>query len=233
MANIKGAIIMKKLSMQLFAAAVAVLMLFSFTACKGRSNNPDPIDVSNSSKPQRTATPTVDPETISKITLTVDARNAYNDPNLPAEVKAQLFGSGLMMNGAEITMPVGTPLSNAFRVLELSGIPVVVENGAVTSVKGVANGSCGENSRWMLFINGTENTSNVDELTVNSGDDIRFIYTVNGGEDVNPDQNGTDSPETTPVSTSNGSSGGDTARATPLPTADPNVTADPNSKTHN
>lgn len=181
---------MNKTFKRIIAFMAALLVMASMYACtKPNTVEPGTNDQKNSTPgpvidPSATSAPTIDPavlENVVKVTFTVDARAAYECSDLPAEVKAQLVGNGLLMNNAQITLPKGSKLISTFRVLDISGIPIVFENGLVTSLKGVANGSCGENSCWLLKINGEVVEGNIEEIVLNNGDEIVFVYDLEAG----------------------------------------------------
>lgn len=174
---------------RIIAVCIIALIVLTAAACnKGSITEQTAVPVGNSDMP---AEPTAtlrpfDDTTVVRISLTVDARSAYNHPGLPAEVKAQLTGEGMLMSSAQLTMPLESKLDATFRVLEISGIPVVSEetDGGtfITSIKGVANGSCGESSRWVVMINGEEVDSPVDQIALKTGDEVVIIYVCDGSE---------------------------------------------------
>ena len=51
-------------------------------------------------------------------------------------------------------------------------------NVAVVTFKGIANGDCGESSRWVLKINGSEVTGSYDKTTVSNGDEVIWLYVI-------------------------------------------------------
>ena len=204
---------------RLFAAILAAAMLLAFAACK--KSGPE----GATAAPEKTAPP--QPDTY---TLSVDARNAYVHPDLPEEVRSALTGEGLLLKAASVNLQQNSSVLNAFDLLgKMYGINAETdpETGAVVSINGVANGSCGEQSYWVILVNGEPVDTTLAELTAKNGDAISLIFTCNGGEDLSdpgstvypastPDPNVTREPEVT---------------ATPEITADPNATPDPGSKT--
>ena len=180
---------MRPFAKRIIAVCIIALLALSLAACtRGGVTEQTPVPVGNSDTPVD-PTPTLRPfddNTVVRIYLTVDARSAYNHPGLPSEVRAQLTGSGMLMSAAQLTMPIESKLDATFRVLEISGIPVVSEetDGGtfITSIKGVANGSCGESSRWAVKINGEEVDLSVDQIELKSGDEVVLIYVCDENE---------------------------------------------------
>ena len=222
---------MKRYARHFIAALIAAAMLVSFSACAktpenggGRNISAEPVTSGSILTPRPDFV-----DTSVHISITIDARNAYVDPNLPAEVKAQLIGEGLLMKDAQISMPKSAcTISGTFRVLQVSGLPVIAEESDggsfITSISGVANGQCGEESRWLILINGEICSDSVTEKQLSDGDTVLFIYTVDGGNDLeNP---GSSVPSANPAATGMP----DGSRHNPEGSGEP-VTADPNSRT--
>ncbi len=175
---------MKSIFNKLIAVMAAAAMLLCLAACAKAPSGDVPVVTP---KPLATPRPTsvpVDKDKVSTAAFSVNAVEAYGSELLPAEVKAQLENGGILLNGAQLTLPKGGMLESVFRVLELCGIPVVAEDAeagrVITSIKGVANGSCGDESRWMIVVNGDVKDGPIDDIVVNDGDVITFYYSLNG-----------------------------------------------------
>ena len=201
-------LIMNNTLKRVLSVAAALILLVSVFAC----SKSDPANNGSEQNKDYTPGPVIDPDAtavatvgpavidnVVKVTFTVDARAAYGSGELPEEVKAQLVGEGLLMNNAQITLPRGSKLTSTFRVLDISGIPVVYENGLVTCLKGVANGSCGENSRWILKINGEIVEGNLEGIELSNGDEILFLYDLEAGPAPSFEVSSTESPSSDPA----------------------------------
>ncbi|MBO4879803.1 MAG: hypothetical protein J5544_06045 [Clostridia bacterium] len=172
---------------KLLALLLAAAMLLAFGACSKSNNgtnngNGDTVTDDSSATPRPTGQPI---DAVPSINLTIDARNAFVHPDLPEEVRGQLANNGFLVDNAVITLQGENRFDDTFfRLMKLYGTPIVVEDGAITSISGVANGICGENSRWVVIVNGEVTETPFEELTFTKGDQVRFVYTCNGGEDL-------------------------------------------------
>lgn len=54
----------------------------------------------------------------------------------------------------------------------------------ITSINGLGSGTFGASSGWLYTINGKLPLTSIDKTMVKEGDNITFIYTVDGGPDV-------------------------------------------------
>ncbi|MBR6006483.1 MAG: DUF4430 domain-containing protein [Clostridia bacterium] len=172
---------------KLLALLLAAAMLLAFGACSKSNNgtnngNGDTVTDDSSATPRPTGQPI---DAVPSINLTIDARNAFVHPDLPEEIRGQLANNGFLVDNAVITLQGENRFDDTFfRLMKLYGTPIVVEDGAITSISGVANGICGENSRWVVIVNGEVSETPFEELTFTKGDQVRFVYTCNGGEDL-------------------------------------------------
>ena len=175
---------MKSVFKSVIAIMLAAAMLLAFAACNksGNKQNTDSTTAApqNSNAPSevvRTAAPTLRPD-VASITYTIDATAAYSSGKLSNDIMKELVGTGLLVNKAVVTLPKDSNITSTFNVFKVYGVETVVENGQINSIQGVENGACGENSRWVLKINGSEVTQALDSVTLNSGDEIIWIYVI-------------------------------------------------------
>gem|GEM_PF-6008694 len=208
-------------------------MLLAAVSCAGGSQTPVTTgDPSSQNGAETTRRPVVTPApgTVSKITITVDARNAYNHPDLPDAVRRDLSNEGLLISGASVTTKSGSPLRSVIESLAVFSIPVQIgpTTGELLSVSGIVKGFCGEGGYWVIRINGTISDTPIGEVTVNDGDVIELIFTCNGGEDLAAPGASTytaspATPTPDPDDASGRHSGRDdgSAASTPEPTATP------------
>ncbi len=175
---------MKTIGRSLFICLIAAAMLLSFAACSGGGNKQNPNPDSKASNapasniPVKTPAATLRPG-VSAVTYTIDATAAYASGKVSAGVMSSLGNNGMLLNKGLVTMQQSQPLSAPFRLFKAQGVDIVVENGAIKSIQGLENGACGEGSRWIVKINGQQNDSNVDTVSISSGDTIEIVYIFN------------------------------------------------------
>lgn len=122
-------------------------------------------------------------------TLAIDATTAYDNPDLDSAIRDVLANSGLIMDSASISTAEGSTVTDVLRLgTRLNNISVNIQDGDygafILGIGGLENGACGDMSYWLLKINGEFPSTGADSITLNDGDEIVWVYTCNGGEDV-------------------------------------------------
>lgn len=176
---------MKTVFKSILAIMLAALMLASFAACNRGGNNsgdkggtptlaPTGSD-SYTAAPVKTPAPTMRPD-VSAITYTIDATAAVSSGRLSGEVLGKLENNGMLLNKAKVTMLNDQKLSATFKLFKTRGIEIETENDRIVSVQGLANGDCGEGSRWVIKHNGQQTDVAVDDIAFGNGDSIEIVY---------------------------------------------------------
>ena len=181
----EGVFKMKSVFKSVVAIMLAAALLLAFTACnkggesKQKEGNETNAPTSAPVNPPRTATPTLSPD-IAAVTYTIDATAAYASGMLPADIMGKLSNNGLLVKKAGVTLPKNSAVSTPFEMFNnVYNIDYKFDPANGVSFQGITNGSCGENSRWVLKINDNEVTGSFDNVTVNNGDEVLWIFVIN------------------------------------------------------
>ena len=165
------------------AIMLAAALLLSFAACnKGGSKHNEGGNNSSSptAAPAKTNAPasTLSPN-VAVVTFTVDATAASSSGKLSADVMSKLSNNGLLIKKAGVTFPKDSPVSAPFDVFNsVYGVEAKLVSESEVTFQGIANGDCGESSRWVLKINGSEVTGSYDKTTVSNGDEVIWLYVI-------------------------------------------------------
>lgn len=185
--------IMKNTLKRIAAVVICVIMLVCCIGCgrkKPDDNRPNPTN------PGSTVITTKDPnateytpEGMYTCLVTIDASTAFNNSGLDEAIRNELRNEGMLLNKVKMASAAKQSVTEIFTsACSLSNIVLDIETGEFGSffkgIGGLYNGDCGENSYWLLKINGEFSDVGADSITVNDGDEIVWIYTCDGGADV-------------------------------------------------
>lgn len=173
---------MKSIFKSLFALVLISALLVAFAACNNGENKQNEHSEGNkpTPTPYKTSAPaaTLSPD-VAVVTFTVDATAAYASGKLSADVMGKLANNGLLINKAGVTFPKDSPVSAPFGVFNsMYGVDAKLVSANEVTFQGISNGDCGENSRWVLKINGNEVTESFDAATVSNGDQVIWLYVI-------------------------------------------------------
>ena len=172
---------MKSFFKSIVALMLVSALLVSFAACnKGGSKQNEGNNSNNTSAPVNSKAPvsTLSPN-VAVVTFTVDATAAYSSGKLSDDVMAKITNNGLLIKKAGVTFPKDSPISAPFSVFNsIYSVDAKIVSENEVSFQGISNGDCGENSRWVLKINGNEITESYENVTISNGDEVIWLYVI-------------------------------------------------------
>ena len=174
---------MKSFFKSAIAIMLAAALMLSFAAFNkgGNKHNEGGNNSGNpTAAPGKTNAPasTLSPN-VAVVTFTVDATAAYSSGKLSSDVMSKLANNGLLIKKAGVTFPKDSPVSAPFDVFNsIYGVEAKIVSEREVTFQGIANGDCGENSRWVLKINGNEVTGSYEDATVSNGDEVIWLYVI-------------------------------------------------------
>lgn len=136
-------------------------------AASSQNNANPPEHTSNSSSEVAEEEPTK-PETIT-VNVVIDSSRAVP------------FGYAASLGGGAVTVPVG---ASAYDALCATGVAVGGSSSYVSSIGGLSEFACGNNSGWLYFINGVSPSVGCGSWVVQNGDTVSWIYTIDLGNDL-------------------------------------------------
>ncbi len=80
-----------------------------------------------------------------------------------------------------VAVPAG---SSVYDALKATGLSVGGSGGYVASIAGLAERACGSGSGWLYYVNGTSPGFACNKYVLYVGEDIRWVYTCDMGNDV-------------------------------------------------
>ena len=118
-----------------------------------------------------------------RCTVSISCQTAVEAGNETAKQMAD--ENGMLLAEKEIEVEEGQTVLDA---LEQCGVSVVTQGSGtsayVTAISSVASGDAGAMSGWLFKVNGEFGSTGCAEQTVQEGDQIEWVYTVDGGPDV-------------------------------------------------
>ncbi len=120
----------------------------------------------------------------------IDCSKALSSPNLPEKLRDALPRSGVIFSG-NVEISGGDSVFDILaRVTRSGGIPMEFSSSAgfgskyVEGINSLYEFDCGSNSGWVYFVNGERPGVGCDKTPVNPGDDVRWYYTLDLGNDI-------------------------------------------------
>lgn len=174
---------MKSFFKSAIAIMLAAALMLSFAACNkgGNKHNEGGNNSGNpTAAPGKTNAPasTLSPD-VAGVTFTIDATAAYSSGKLSADVMSKLTNNGLLIRRAGVTLPKDSPVTTPFSMFKNThNVEAKLVSEREVTFQGIANGDCGENSRWVLKINGIEVTGSFETATVSNGDEVIWLYVI-------------------------------------------------------
>lgn len=170
---------MKQTTKRIFAVLLVLALAVCACGCSSGTND------KQTQNPQNTA----DLSKTCECTLTIDATKAFENSALDEAVRAELSNGGMIYNGASVRTAKGQTVTDLLvSITRLSSIVVDIQNGEygsfIQGICGLYNGACGENSYWLLRVNGEYSEVGADSVIINEGDEITWIFTCDGGADI-------------------------------------------------
>ncbi len=120
----------------------------------------------------------------------IDCSKALSSPNLPEKLRDALPQSGVIFSGNIELSGGDTVFDLLARVTRSGGIPMEFSSSAgfgskyVEGINSLYEFDCGSNSGWVYFVNGERPSLGCDKTPVNPGDDVRWYYTLDLGNDI-------------------------------------------------
>lgn len=118
--------------------------------------------------PSAPPAPDPKPQTIT-VTISVDGS------------KAKPSGYSVGLGSRSVTLPEGATVYDA---LKATGLAIGGSASYVSSIGGLAEFSCGAGSGWMYGVNGSYPKKACNAYKLSSGDSVRWVYTLDNGNDV-------------------------------------------------
>ena len=95
--------------------------------------------------------------------------------------------NGMLMEEAAIAgdLKEGATIMDAtIKTCQVMGISYDYSQGYISMLADVSAGDCGGWSGWLVKVNGEFPEVGADELVINDGDTIEWIYSLDGGADI-------------------------------------------------
>ncbi len=145
----------------------------------------------NAAPPNQNAPEQPRPEdTQNTCSFLIDCSKALTSPNLPEKLRDALPRSGVIFSG-NVEISGGDSVFDILaRVTRSGGIPMEFSSSAgfgskyVEGINSLYEFDCGSNSGWVYFVNGERPSVGCDKTPVNPGDDVRWYYTLDLGNDI-------------------------------------------------
>ena len=155
----------KKLLLILVGLLVVAMAIAGCSSKKAEKDVPGG-PVADDSEPMNTVTVTIECKTLE--TVDKDLMDSVSD-------------NGVMLSDTEIEIAEDKTVID---LLTEMGIDFLLSGNLIDSINGLATGDGGEMSGWLFTINGEFPTESADQVVVNDGDKIAFLFTCDWGEDV-------------------------------------------------
>lgn len=155
---------------------ILVALLIIVMAMAGCSGNKDAKTDSGSTG----ASDDKSQEASDKITVTVSILcDSLKD--VDAKVMDEFSDNGVILKDTEVELEKGASAIDALRATK---IDFVEEAKMIKEINGLGNSQLGGMSGWLFTLNGEFQLVAADELAVNDGDKLDFLFSVDGGADV-------------------------------------------------
>ncbi len=145
----------------------------------------------NAAPPNQNAPEQTEPENNqSSCAFLIDCSKALSSPNLPEKLRDALPRSGVIFSGNVELLEGDSVFDILARVTRSGGIPMEFSSSAgfgskyVEGINSLYEFDCGSNSGWVYFVNGVRPSVGCDKTPVNPGDDVRWYYTLDLGNDI-------------------------------------------------
>lgn len=126
----------------------------------------------------------------SECTFMIDCSKALDYENLSSELRGVLPEGGILYIGSAEIEDGDTVFDILSRVTKESGIPMefssspVYGSNYIEGINSLYEFDCGPNSGWVYFVNGERLSVGCDKYSVKDGDDVRWYYTLDMGNDI-------------------------------------------------
>ncbi len=126
----------------------------------------------------------------SECTFLIDCSKALGYENLSPELKSVLPEGGILYIGSTAVSDGDTVFDILNRVTKETGIPMeftsspVYGSNYIEGINSLYEFDCGPNSGWVYFVNGERPSIGCDKYVVKDGDDIRWYYSLDMGNDI-------------------------------------------------
>lgn len=155
------------------------------------SNSEESRAEENAAPPNQNAPEQPEPENKqNSCAFLIDCSKALSSPNLPEKLRDALPRSGVIFSG-NVELSEGDSVFDILaRVTRSGGIPMEFSSSAgfgskyVEGINSLYEFDCGPNSGWVYFVNGVRPSVGCDKTPVNPGEDVRWYYTLDLGNDI-------------------------------------------------
>ncbi len=155
------------------------------------SNSEESRTEKNAAPPNQNAPEQSEPENKqNSCAFLIDCSKALSSPNLPEKLRDALPRSGVIFSGSVELSEGDSVFDILARVTRSGGIPMEFSSSAgfgskyVEGINSLYEFDCGSNSGWVYFVNGERPSVGCDKTPVNPGDDVRWYYTLDLGNDI-------------------------------------------------
>ena len=124
-------------------------------------------------------------------TFQIDCTTAVEYQGLSNELRRVLPENGVLYSGTVEIREGDSVFDILTRVTRESGIPMEFSSSAafgskyIEGINSLYEFDCGSNSGWTYFVNGERPGVGCDKCRVNPGDNVRWFYTLDLGNDIN------------------------------------------------
>lgn len=167
---------------KILAIMLILVMVFSLSACRITINKN-----SNEGADPEKALEGIAKANLIPYTLTIDASLLKENPDSITNeaVEGLIPDDGMIMLNGEFVCTAGLSVMDATIIgLKEKGLSYDNSQGYMSMLADLSSGDAGDYSGWLVKVNGEFPTVGVEQIEINTGDIVEWVFSLDGGKDV-------------------------------------------------